>query len=172
MGIAVDLVQAAARPVVVYGAGLTKAGAKVLQRVETRAKFIPLVPGVNTVTASALGLNGRFDPAACNTLFIAAGDENGTLDDVAARIPPKAFVIVQACYASPLTERADVVLPMATWLERSGSFTNTDGTHLRAHAALPPSGQSRSDWDILGRLAERLGLDAGPSKAELPRCGA
>jgi len=172
VGIAVELVMAAARPVVIYGGGLTKSGAKALQKVESKAKFIPLVPGVNTVTAAALGLNGRFDPAACSTLYIVAGEENGTLDDLAARINPTAFVIVQACYASPLTERADLVLPMATWLERSGSFTNTDGTQLRAHAALPPSGQSRPDWDILGRLAERLGLDAGPAKAELPRCGA
>ena len=76
-----------------------------------------------------------------------------------------------ASYASPLTERADLALPMATWLERSGGFTNTEGTPLRAHAALPPSGLSRSDWDILGRLAERLGLAAGTTKAELPRCG-
>jgi predicted molibdopterin-dependent oxidoreductase YjgC len=60
---------------------------------------------------------------------------------------------------------------MATWLERSGSFTNIEGTLLRAHAALPASGQSRSDWDILGRLAERLGLDADTVKEEIARCG-
>jgi predicted molibdopterin-dependent oxidoreductase YjgC len=77
-----------------------------------------------------------------------------------------------ASHASPLTERADLVLPMAGWLERSGGFTATDGTLLRAHAALPPSGQSRSDWDILGRLAERLGLDARAAAADLPRCDA
>jgi len=171
MGIAVELVQAAGRPVVVYGAGLTKTDAKLLQKVESKARFIPLVPGANSVTATALGLNNRLDPAACSTLFIVAGEENGTLDQMATRINPAAFVIVQACYASPLTERADLVLPMATWLERSGTFTNTDGTQLRAHAALPPSGQSRPDWDILGRLAERLGLDAGAAKAEFSRCG-
>ncbi|MGE5257135.1 MAG: molybdopterin-dependent oxidoreductase [Hyphomicrobiales bacterium] len=171
MGIAVDLVQAAAHPVVLYGANLTKTGAKLLQKVETKARFIPLVRGVNTVTATALGLNNRLDPAACSTLFIVAGEENGTLDQMAARISSTAFVIVQACYASPLTERADLLLPMASWLERSGTFTNTDGTLLRAHAALPPSGQSRPDWDILGRLAERLGLDASVAKAEFPQCG-
>jgi predicted molibdopterin-dependent oxidoreductase YjgC len=59
---------------------------------------------------------------------------------------------------------------MATWLERSGSFTNIEGTLLRAHAALPPSGQSRSDWDILGRLAERLGLDVDFAKEEMMQC--
>jgi formate dehydrogenase major subunit len=172
MAIAVDLIQAAAKPVIIYGAGLQKSEADLLRKVEPRARFIPLVPGVNTVTAAALGLINHINPTACSTLFIAAADENGALDQVAAQIGRSAFVIVMACYASPLTERADLVLPMATWLERSGGFTNTDGTPLRAHAALPASGQSRSDWDILGRLAERLGLDAGAAKADLPRCGA
>lgn len=153
------------------GLAKTKTEAEALQKVETKAKFIPLVSGVNALTASALGLNERVDPGACSTLFIVAGEENGDLDQATARINPAAFVIVQACYASPLTERADLVLPMATWLERSGTFTATDGTQLRAHAALPPSGLSRPDWDILGRLAERLGLDAAAAKAELPRCG-
>jgi formate dehydrogenase major subunit len=170
MAIAVDLIQAASRPVVICGAALSKSEADLLRKAPPKARLIPLVPGVNTVTAVALGLNDRIDPAACSTLFIAAADENGALDKVAAQIDRAAFVIVMACYTSPLTERADLVLPMATWLERSGGFTNTDGTPLRAHAALPASGQSRSDWDILGRLAERLGLDARAAMAEPHRC--
>jgi formate dehydrogenase major subunit len=172
MGIAVDLVQAADRPVVLCSGGLRKNEAELLRRAQPKARFIPLVAGVNTLTAAAFGLINRIDPAACRTLFIAAADESGALDPAAARIDPATFVIAMASYASPLTERADLVLPMATWLERSGGFTNTEGTLLRAHAALPPSGQSRSDWDILGRLAERLGLDAGAARAEIPRCDA
>ena len=172
LAIAVDLVQAAARPVILCGAGLRKDEADQLRKSQPRARFIPLVPGVNTVTAAVLGLVDRIDPAACRTVFIAAADEDGALAPVAARIDRSALVIVMASYASPLTERADLALPMATWLERSGGFTNTEGTPLRAHAALPPSGQSRSDWDILGRLAERLGLDARAARADLPRCDA
>jgi formate dehydrogenase major subunit len=172
MAIAVDLVQAAARPVILCGAGLRKSEVDLLHKTQPKARFIPLVSGVNTVTAAALGLAEGIDPSTCSTLFIAAADENDALDPVLAQIGRTAFVIVMACYASPLTERADLVLPMATWLERSGSFTSTDGTALRAHAALPPSGQSRSDWDILGRLAERLGLDAAAAKTYPARCEA
>jgi formate dehydrogenase major subunit len=171
MSIAVDLVQAASRPVVIYGTGLNKNEAAALQAVGTKAKFLPMYPLVNGLTAAKLGLNGKMDPAACDTLFIVSGEENGTLDQVGAQIKPEALVIVAACYASPLTERADLILPMATWLERSGSFTNIEGTLLRSHAALPSSGQSRSDWDILGRLAERLGLDADSVKEEIMQCG-
>jgi len=171
MNIALDLVQAASRPVVAYGAGLNPYEASALQAMDVNAKFLPMYPLVNGLTAARLGLNGRMDPAACDTLMIVSGEENGAIDQVGARIKPGAIVIVAACYASPLTERADLVLPMATWLERSGSFTNIEGTLLRTHAALPPSGQSRSDWDILGRIAERLGLDADSVKEETIRCG-
>ena len=167
---AVALARAAEKPVVIYGAGLTPAEATALRKLAAKAVFIPLHPGVNTLTAETLALNGKMDAAVCDTLFIAAGEENGTMEAVTQKAGPKAFVIVQASYGSALTDRADLVLPMATWLERSGTFTNTEGTIHRAHAALTPSGQSRPDWDILGRLAERLGLDAAIAKDAILAC--
>jgi len=167
---AVALTRAAEKPVVIYGAGLTAAAATALRKLATKAVFIPLHPGVNTLTAETLALNGKLNAGACDTLFIAAGEENGTMEAVMQKAAPKAFVIVQASYGSALTDRADLVLPMATWLERSGTFTNTEGTIHRAHAALTPSGQSRPDWDILGRLAERLGLDAAIAKEAILAC--
>jgi formate dehydrogenase major subunit len=167
---AAALARAAEKPVVIYGAGLTPAAAAALRKLATKAVFIPLHPGVNTLTAETLALNGKLNAAACDTLFIAAGEENGTMEAVMQKTGPKAFVIVQASYGSALTDRADLVLPMATWLERSGTFTNTEGTIHRAHAALTPSGQSRPDWDILGRLAERLGLDAAIAKEAILAC--
>jgi len=167
---AVALAQAAEKPVVIYGADLTPAEATALRKLEAKAVFIPLHPGVNTLTAETLALNGKLDAAACDTLFIAAGEENGTMEAITQKAGPKAFVIVQASYGSALADRADLLLPMATWLERSGTFTNTEGTIHRAHAALTPSGQSRPDWDILGRLAERLGLDATIAKDAILTC--
>jgi formate dehydrogenase major subunit len=167
---AVALARTAEKPVVIYGTDLTPAAATALRKLETKAVFIPLHPGVNTLTAETLALNGKLNAAACDTLFIAAGEENGTIEAVMQKAGPKAFVIVQASYGSALTDRADLVLPMATWLERSGTFTNTEGTIHRAHAALTPSGQSRPDWDILGRLAERLGLDAAIAKEAILAC--
>ena len=167
---AVALAEAAEKPAVIYGAGLTPEEATALSTLDAKAVFIPLHPGVNTLTAETLALNGEMDAAACDTLFIAAGDENGTLEAITQKAGPKAFVIVQACYGSTLADRADLLLPMATWLERSGTFTNTEGILQRAHAALTPSGQSRPDWDILGRLAERLGLDAAIAKDAVLAC--
>jgi formate dehydrogenase major subunit len=165
---ALDLAQAAAKPVVVYGAAATKEDIDALRELQAMAAFLPLQPGVNTLTAAALDLNAAANPSVCQTLFVAVGDENGPLDAIAAKANLKAFVIAQACCESPLTDRADLILPMASWLERSGTFTNTEGTLLRAHAAVPPSGQSRPDWDILGRVAEKLGVNPGVPKKETP----
>lgn len=166
--VAVDALMAGARPMVVYGSELKKADTRTLQRLAEKARFLALQPGVNTRTATALGVNGTLDPAGCDTLFVIAGEENGTMEALAAGIDRRAFVIALASYDSPLAARADLVLPMAIWLERSGTFTNTEGVLCRAHAALPPSGQSRPDWDILGRLAETLGLEdhPGPKRSE------
>lgn len=165
---AADLAATATRVTVLYGPALPPAALGSLQALQPRAAFIPLQPGVNAVTAAALGLTGGPDPAACGTLFVAAADENGALDALAARIDPKAYVIAMAVCESPLTARADLVLPMAGWLERSGTYTNTEGVLLRAHAAVAPSGQARPDWDIVGRLAEKLGVDAAPHRGGRP----
>jgi formate dehydrogenase major subunit len=155
---AAALLPEAQRPLVLYGPGLRRDAAQALNRGAVR--FIPLHPGVNTACAAALGLNGVCDPSACATLWVAAGEENGPLAVIADRVRGEAFVILQAAFMSPLAARADMILPMAAWPERSGGFTATDGTRLRAHAAVAPCGQSRPDWDILGRLAERLGMAA------------
>jgi formate dehydrogenase major subunit len=170
MNIAIDLALAAVKPVVFYGTAAHTSEIDALQELQTKALFIPLQPGVNTRTAVALGLDGALDFSGCRTLFVTAADENGALETIAANTDPSTFVIVQACYESSLTNRADLVLPMASWLERSGTFTNTEGTLLRAHAAVPPSGHSRPDWDILGRMAEKLGISAGVVHKEAPVC--
>jgi NADH dehydrogenase/NADH:ubiquinone oxidoreductase subunit G len=164
IGAALDQARAAVKPVVVYGAAADKETIDALSELQAKAAFLPLQPGVNTLTAAALDLNAAMDPSVCRILFVAAGDENGTLDALATQADPQAFVIALSCCESPLTARADLVLPMASWLERSGTFTNTEGTLLRAHAAVPPSGQSRPDWDILGRVAEKLGVTAAGVK--------
>lgn len=154
--------EAAERPMVLYGPGLERAEAERLCAAAPHARFVPLHPGANTARAAALGLDRACDPAACATLLVAAGEEpEGGLEPLLAKADRRAFVILLTSYVSALCERADLVLPMATWLERSGGFTATDGTPLRAHAALPPRGESRPDWDILGRLAERLENAAG-----------
>ncbi|MDP2004991.1 MAG: molybdopterin-dependent oxidoreductase [Rubrivivax sp.] len=67
------------------------------------------------------------------------------------------FVIVQEAYANTATVAyADLLLPAASWGEKSGTVTNSERRISRVRAALPPPGQAREDWCIAVDVARRL----------------
>jgi anaerobic selenocysteine-containing dehydrogenase len=51
-----------------------------------------------------------------------------------------------------------VVLPAATWGEKTGTFTNVDRTVHLSEKAVDPPGEARADLDILIDYAQRLDL--------------
>ena len=66
------------------------------------------------------------------------------------------FVVVQDLYLTETARMADVVLPAATWGEKTGTFTNADRTvHLSEQAVAPP-GEARSDLEIFLDYATRM----------------
>ena len=66
------------------------------------------------------------------------------------------FVVVQDIFLTETARYADVVLPAATWGEKTGAFTNADRTvHLSEKAAEPP-GEAKSDLDIFLDYARRM----------------
>ena len=69
------------------------------------------------------------------------------------------FLVVVDAYDSPLTEIADVVLPLALNLEKDGTFTSYDRTVQRVRAAVPAMGEARTELQILASVAGRLGYD-------------
>ncbi|MQA93641.1 MAG: molybdopterin-dependent oxidoreductase [Streptosporangiales bacterium] len=68
------------------------------------------------------------------------------------------FLVVQDIFLSETASLADVVLPAATWGEKTGTFTNTDRTVHLSEKAVDPPGQARSDLDIFLDYADRLDL--------------
>jgi len=75
------------------------------------------------------------------------------------------FVVVQDLFLTETAQLADVVLPGATWGEKTGTFTNADRTVHLSEKAVDPPGEARSDLDILLDLARGLDLkdeDGGP----------
>ena len=52
---------------------------------------------------------------------------------------------------------ADAVLPIATFAEMDGTFTNFEGRVQRFHQALTPPGSARPGWMVLSRVLARLG---------------
>ena len=69
----------------------------------------------------------------------------------------KAFVVSLEIAPSAVTERANVVLPVAAITEKSGSFLNWEGRARSFDAAVSDS-LNRSDLRILSMIAEEMGI--------------
>jgi formate dehydrogenase major subunit len=69
------------------------------------------------------------------------------------------FLVVQDIFLTETAEFADVILPASSYLEKDGTYTNTDRRVQLGRKALDLPGQARADWDIEQDLAQRLGLD-------------
>ncbi len=68
------------------------------------------------------------------------------------------FLVVQDIFLSETAQLADVVLPAATWGEKTGTFTNADRTVHLSEKAVEPPGEARPDLDIVIDFAHRMGL--------------
>jgi len=167
IGEAVEIARGSESPVVVYGTGVTDEVAGALAELNGKALFVALQPGVNTQAAKTYALENGLDPSGIQVLYVLVGEQAWEGEEMLKRLPPGSFLIVQASYASSLTERADVVLPMATWSERSGTFTRTDGIVQEARKAREPLGEAKPDSEILSLLGEHLGKRLGSSLDEI-----
>jgi anaerobic selenocysteine-containing dehydrogenase len=75
------------------------------------------------------------------------------------------FVVVQDLFLTETARLADVVLPAATWGEKTGTFTNADRTVHLSDKAVEPPGEARPDLDIFLDYAARMDFrdkDGGP----------
>ncbi|KAE8764830.1 molybdopterin oxidoreductase family protein [Georgenia thermotolerans] len=68
------------------------------------------------------------------------------------------FLVVQDIFLTETAQLADVVLPAATWGEKTGTFTNVDRTVHLSEKAVDPPGDARADLDILLDYARRMGF--------------
>jgi NADH-quinone oxidoreductase subunit G len=103
-----------------------------------------LVPGEGGLDAWAMTRPGALD-----VLFNLGADE---ID-----IAPGAFVVYQGTHGDHGAHRADVILPGATYTEKSGLYVNTEGRVQYADRANFAPGEAREDWAILRALSDVLG---------------
>jgi NADH-quinone oxidoreductase subunit G len=104
-----------------------------------------LLPGDGGLDALAMA-----KPGALDVLFNLGADE--------IEIAPGAFVIYQGTHGDRGAARADVILPGATYTEKSGLYVNTEGRVQLADRANFPPGDAREDWAILRALSDVLGV--------------
>jgi formate dehydrogenase major subunit len=69
------------------------------------------------------------------------------------------FLVVQDIFLTETAEFADVVLPASSYLEKDGTYTNTDRRVQLGHKVLDSPGEARLDWQVVQDIANRIGLD-------------
>ncbi len=67
------------------------------------------------------------------------------------------FLVVQDIFMSETAKMADVVLPGASFAEKSGTFTNAERRIQRVNQAIKPIGNAKTDGEIISELANRMG---------------
>ncbi len=125
-------------PVILYGQGITGQRDECL--VEELYKLAVLVGAVdsersgllsvkgepNSLAAALLGLDQVFELNGQKAVYAAVGD-SFVSNSIVERLSKAPYLVVQASYESPLTELADVLLPVTVWSEQEGTYINLDG---------------------------------------------
>jgi predicted molibdopterin-dependent oxidoreductase YjgC len=67
------------------------------------------------------------------------------------------LLVAQDIFLSETAELAHVVLPGVSFVEKDGTFTNSERRVQRVRQAIEPLGNARPDWQIICDLSTRLG---------------
>jgi formate dehydrogenase major subunit len=67
------------------------------------------------------------------------------------------FLVVQEIFMTETAQFADVILPAASFLEKSGTFTNAERRVQRVQAAVEPLSGTKPDGQILVEIMNRMG---------------
>lgn len=71
------------------------------------------------------------------------------------------FLVVEDIFMCETAKYADVVLPGSTFLEKDGTFTNSDRRIQRVRQVVPPPEGVMVDGDVINSIARRMGYDLG-----------
>ena len=154
-------------PVILYGTGITAQRDECL--VEELYNLAVLVGAVdqercgllsikgqpNSLTAALLGLDQVFSLNGQKAVYVVLGDDRVS-PSLVERVSKAPYVVVQASYESPLTEQADVVLPVDVWSELEGHYINLDGRVQKAEKVLVSPENVRDNLAVLTELATRM----------------
>jgi len=108
--------------------------------------FVPHDGGVCSADQIALAGKGELD-----VLFMLGADEYDMSET------GKAFVVYIGTHGDAGAHRADVILPAATYTEKSGTYVNTEGRVQVTNRAVFPPGDAKEDWAIIRALSGAMG---------------
>jgi NADH-quinone oxidoreductase subunit G len=166
-----DVLRKAERPLIIVGQGALARpdGAAVLALAAQLATDVGAVKEgwngfavLHTAAARVGGLDIGFVPGeggkdlagmmgALDVLFLLGADEfdTGAIGD--------AFTVYVGTHGDAGAHRANVILPAASYTEKSGTYVNTEGRVQMSIRANFAPGDAREDWAILRALSDVLG---------------
>lgn len=129
---------------------------------EVRRKFeeawnckLPRNPGIPSTEMVNAVLDGRM-----HAMYI-MGEDKVLADSDQARtreaLSKLDFLVVQDMFMTETAKYAHVILPAAAFLEKDGTFINTERRIQRFYKAMEPLGESKPDWEIIQALANKMG---------------
>ncbi len=156
----------ASKPVLIFGedlghdnsAAIVKTLADLATALGENATVLSPKGGANSVAAALYGLESNFKLNGQQAVYVAIGDDQLNPNQI-QRLKGIPFLAVQSAYASPLTEMADVVLPVEMWSEQEGHYVNLEGRLQVTHKAIAAPDGVRSNLEALTGLAEHLGYN-------------
>ncbi|HVS24405.1 MAG TPA: molybdopterin-dependent oxidoreductase [Gammaproteobacteria bacterium] len=123
------------------------------------APRIATVPGLK-----AVDLFDALDAGRIKAIWIMATNPVVSMPDaerVRRALARCELVVVSDCVReTDTTACAHVLLPAATWGEKSGTVTNSERRIARQRQFLRAPGESRADWWIVAQVARRMGFGA------------
>ena len=164
-----QLIASAERPAIVYGKGITEKNStqtlKALVELgeligafgEDFSNIVSTKGDANSMAAAQYQLENPFKLDAHQSVYVALGDEEPS-KRFEQKLEKAPFLAVQASFVSPLTAKADIVLPVTIWSEQEGHYLNLDGRIQKAVKALEPANDIWSNMQVLDAIAERLGF--------------
>jgi formate dehydrogenase alpha subunit len=119
---------------------------------------LPEAPGLTLIEMTDAALSGEL-----KAMYIMG--ENPVIADpdqahVLEALEALELLVVQDIFLTETASLADVVLPAASFLEKDGTFTNTDRRVKRVRPVIDPPDGALSDLEIITRLFRLLGVRA------------
>ena len=175
-GLAAEALSQAARmlahavsPVVLFGKGITAqrnvALVEALISLATltgavdseRVGLLSLKGEANSVAAALFGLDEPFALHGQAAIYVALGDDFAS-KRLLQNLEKAPYLVVQASYISALTEKADIVLPVAIWSEQAGHYISLDGRVQKAEQTIHAPEGVRANADVLAEVAMRMNM--------------
>ncbi len=127
------------------------------------ARSLPTEPGLSTTEMLKAAAAGEI-----KALYLAGANLMNTHPDrkLVRQALESSFVVAADLFLNETVQLADVVLPVATITEKTGTFTTLDGAVQAIKQAKRRPGSAQQDGDILVALAGALGAKLANSPAE------